>query len=143
GHKNQIASTDNAVSWIELDPARARQIDLHPCMGRTAPDIALPAPGLYEHIAPDETRGTAEPPQRFDHKKRIVAAASRARLQCIERMLGALLVPPPIGEALTDAMGHAAQDIEGRRWPLGVEELPRPGRQLTIGIAILRRDELC
>jgi len=75
-------------------------------------------------------------------KQRIVAAGARSRLQRIERMLGALLVPLAIGEGLADAVGHAAQDIEGRRRPVGVEKPARPERQLTVRIAILRRDEL-
>ena len=39
-------------------------------------------------------------------------------------------------------MGHAGKNVEARRRPAGIEELPRPRRQLAIGIAILRRDEL-
>ena len=39
-------------------------------------------------------------------------------------------------------MRHAAQDVEGRRRPVGVEKFSRPGRQFAIGIAILRRHEL-
>ena len=93
-------------------------------------------------IAGDETRGDAEPAQRLDHEQRIVAAGAGAGLQRIERMLGALLVPLAVGEGLADAMRHAAQDVEGRRRPLGVEKFSRPGRQLAIGIAILRRHEL-
>ena len=53
-----------------------------------------------------------------------------------------MLVPLAIGEGRADAMGHPAQDVEGRRRSLGVEVVARPGRQLAIGIAILRRHEL-
>jgi len=49
---------------------------------------------------------------------------------------------PPVGEGVADAVGHVAQDIEGRGRTLGIEKIPRPGRQLAVGIAILRGDEL-
>ena len=89
-----------------------------------------------------KARGDAEPAQRLDHEQRIIAAAAGAGLQRVERMLGALLVALAVRERLADAMRHAAQDVERRRRPLGVEKFSRPRRQLTIGIAILRRDEL-
>ena len=75
-------------------------------------------------IAGDETRGDAEPAQRLDHEQRIVAAGAGAGLQRVERVLRALLVALAIGEGLADAMRHAAQDVEGRRRPLGVEKFP-------------------
>ena len=139
---DQIAGADDAVGRIELDPAGARQIDLHPGMGRAAADIAMRAVAGNEQIAGDEARGDAEPAQRLDHEQRIVAAGAGSGLQRVERMLGAVLVALAIGEGLADAMGHAAEDVEGRRRPFGVEKLPRPRRQFAIRIAILRRDEL-
>ena len=139
---DQVAGADDAVGRIELDPAGARQIDLHPGMGRAAADIAVRAVAGNEEIAGHEARGDAEPPQRLDHEQRIVAAAAGSGLQRIERMLGALLVALAVGEGLADAVRHAAQDVEGRCRPLGVEKFPRPCRQLAVGIAILRRDEL-
>src|SRR6185312_4046751 len=35
-HPDQVAGADDAVGRIELDPARARQIGLHPGVGRAA-----------------------------------------------------------------------------------------------------------
>src|SRR5882757_4518945 len=57
-------------------------------------------------------------------------------------MLGALLMPLAVAEFPADAMGHAAENIEGRGRPFGIEKIPRPRRHLAVGIAILRRDEL-
>src|ERR1700722_12672400 len=57
-------------------------------------------------------------------------------------MLGAVLMALAIGEGFADAMGHAAENIEGRRRALLVEEIQRPRQQFAIGVAILRRDEL-
>ena len=125
-HTDEVAGADDAVGRIELDPARARQIDLHPGMRRAAADIAMRAVAGNEEIAGDETRGDAEPPQRLDHEQRIVAAGAGPGLQRIERMLGALLVALAIGEGFADAMGHAAENVEGRRRPVGVEEIPAP-----------------
>ena len=139
---DEIAGADDAVGGIELDPAGARQIDLHPGMGRAAADIAMGAVAGDEQIARDEARGDAEPPQRLDHEQRVVAAGAGPGLQRVERMLGAVLVPLAVGEGLADAVGHAAENVEGRGRAFGVEKIPRPCRQLAIGIAILRRDEL-
>src|SRR5215212_6754202 len=111
-------------------------------MRRAAADIAMRAVAGNEDITGDETRGDAEPAQRLDHEQRIVAAGAGSGLQRIERMLGALLMTLAIGEGLADAMRHAAQDIEGRGRALSVEKFSGPCRQLAIGIAILRRDEL-
>ena len=36
---DQVAIADDAVGRIEFDPARARQIDLAPCVGCTAADM--------------------------------------------------------------------------------------------------------
>ena len=44
---NEVAVADDAVGRIELDPAGARQIDLHPGMGRAAADISFAlSPGM-------------------------------------------------------------------------------------------------
>src|SRR5450759_3842838 len=39
-HPDEVAGADDAVGGIELDPAGARQVDLHPGVGRAAADIA-------------------------------------------------------------------------------------------------------
>jgi hypothetical protein len=96
-------------------------------MGRAAADIAVCAVAGNEEIAGDEARGDAEPSQRLDHEQRIIAATAGAGLQRIERMLGALLVALAVCEGLADAMRHAAQDVERRCRPLGVEKFSRPG----------------
>src|SRR6516164_4017721 len=93
---DQVAGACDAVGRIELDPAGARQIDLHPGMRRAAADMTLVVAG--EEIAGDEARGDAEPPQRLDHQKRIIAAGARARLQRVERMLRALLMALAVGK---------------------------------------------
>src|SRR5580693_5451716 len=107
---NEVARPDNAVGGIELDPARARQIDLNPGMRRTAAEIT--SVRGHEQITRHETRGDAEPPQRLDHQQRIIAAGARAGLQRIERMLGAVLVALAVGKGVADAMGHLAEYVE-------------------------------
>ena len=139
---DEVAGADDAVGGIELDPAGARQIDLHPGVGRAAADIAMGAVARDEDVSRHETRGDAEPPQRLDHEQRVVAAGAGFGLQRVERMLGAVLMPLAVGEGLADAVGHAAENIEGRGRPFRVEEIPRPRRQFAAGIAVLRRDEL-
>src|SRR5215213_7481235 len=56
---NEIAAADDAVGRIELDPPRARKVDLHPGMGRAPADIAVGAVAMHEQISRDETRGDA------------------------------------------------------------------------------------
>ena len=74
---DEVAGADDAVGRIEFDPARVRQIDLHPGMGRAAAVmIAILRAVAGIEIAGDEARGEAEPPQRLDHQKRIVAAGA-------------------------------------------------------------------
>ena len=51
-------------------------------------------------------------------------------------------MPLAVGELPADAVGHAGENVEGRRRPFAIEKIPRPGRQLAVGIAILRRDVL-
>src|SRR5467141_3056686 len=141
-HTNEIAGTDDAVGGIELDPAGARQIDLNPGVGRTAPDIAMRTIAWNEQIARHEARGDAEPSQRLDHEQRVVTAGSGPGLQRIQRMLGAVLMPLAVGEGLADTVGHAAENIKSRRRSFRIEKIQRPRRHLAMGIAILRRDEL-
>src|SRR5215470_10272822 len=92
---DQVAAADDTVGRIELDPAGARQIDLHPGMRRAAAAMIMTA--RQEQIAGDETRGDAEPPERLDHQKCVIAAGAGPALQRIERMLRALLMPLAIG----------------------------------------------
>src|SRR5260370_38729637 len=92
-HTNEVAGADNAVGRIELDPAGARQIDLHPGVGRAAADIAMRAIAGNGDVSRHEARGDAEPPQRLDHEQRVVAAGAGSRLPRIERLLGARLMP--------------------------------------------------
>src|SRR5260370_14770695 len=65
---DEIAGADDAVGRIELDPARAWQIDLHPGMDRAAADIAMRAVAGDEDITGHETPGDAEPPHRLDQE---------------------------------------------------------------------------
>src|SRR5450432_3860879 len=120
-HPNEIPGADDAVGRIELDPAGARQIDLNPCMGRAAADIAMRPIARNEQIARHEARGDAETPQRLDHERRIVAAGAGPGLQGVERMLGAVLMPLAVGERLADAIGHVAENIESRGRPFLVD----------------------
>src|SRR6202790_1777373 len=99
-HAYEVAGADDAVGGIELDPAGARQIDLDPGVGRTAADMTMGAVGRDGDVSRYEARGDAEPPQRLDHEQRVVAAGTGFGLQRIERVLGALLMPLPIGENL-------------------------------------------
>src|SRR6516164_4872528 len=66
GNADQIARADDAAGRVELDPARTRQIDLHPGMRRAAAAVTMVVAG--EEIARDEARGDAEPAQRLDHQ---------------------------------------------------------------------------
>src|ERR1700712_85610 len=52
---DEIAAADDAVGRIELDPAGARQIGLHPGMGGAAADIAMRAVAVNEQVARYQT----------------------------------------------------------------------------------------
>src|SRR3954452_14157004 len=109
-------------------------------MRRTTTDMALLDILRQEDVAGDESCGDAEMAQRLDHEQRVVAAGPATGLQGVERMLRAQLVTLAVLEPLADAVGHAAEDLEGRRWRVLVEKAARPFRDLAIGIGILRRD---
>ena len=96
----------------------------------------------HEDVAGDKSRGDAELAQRLDHKQRIVPTSSRARLQCVERVLGAELMTLAIFELLADAMRHAAQDLECWCRRVLVEKAARPFPDMALGIGILRRGVL-
>jgi len=64
--------------------------------------------------------------KRLDHEQRVVAAGAGSGLQRIERMLGALLMALAVDEHLADAVGHIAQNIEGRGRPFRIEKIPGP-----------------
>src|SRR5262249_39215958 len=109
---DQVAAADDAVGRIELDPARARQVDLHPGVSRSAPAMSREAIVRRAQVTRDKPRSNAEPPQRLDHQERVVTTGAGARLQRVERMLRALLMTLAIGEVLTDAMSHRREDVE-------------------------------
>src|SRR6202007_2171395 len=100
GDTDQVARADNAVCRVKLDPARARQIDLHPGRRRNAGGVATVVAG--EEIAGDEARGYAEPAQRLDHQERIVSAGAGARLARIPGVRAAVLMALAIAESLAD-----------------------------------------
>ncbi len=57
-------------------------------------------------------------------------------------MLGALLMALAVDEHLADAVGHIAQNIEGRGRPFRIEKIPGPRGKFAVRIAVLRRDDL-
>src|SRR5581483_8791515 len=97
---DEIAAADDAVGRVELDPARARQIDLNPGMGRAGAGIAVRGIRGNEQIAGYKAGGDAEPAQRLDHEQGKVAAGARTCLQGVKRMLRALLMPFAIDEGV-------------------------------------------
>ena len=57
-------------------------------------------------------------------------------------MPGALLMPLAVSENPADAVGHAAENIEGRGRPFRIEKIPGPCGKFAVRIAVLRPDEL-
>ena len=99
-HANQVAIPDDAVGGIEVDPARSRQVRLHPGMRRSAADRGVARSPRHEDVAADEARGEAERSNGLHHEHREVPAAAAAAPQRLARALHALFPPPQVPRTL-------------------------------------------
>ena len=69
-HPDQVAISDDPIGRIELNPARARQVNLAPRVGRAASKPYRPVSVGHVDVSCDEPRCEAERPSSFHHKQR-------------------------------------------------------------------------
>ncbi len=107
-----------AAGRIEIDPASMRQIDLRPRMGcpmslinsRTNRRFLVRLERKGE-IARDKSRGEPESARRLDHQKGEATPPPVAEPQRLDTPLDSLGLPPPVEEALMDALGEADEEF--------------------------------
>src|ERR1700730_1206798 len=108
GDTNQVAIAHYTVGRIEVNPARARQVSLHPCVCCTATSDARIV-ARNEDIPADEASGHTKRSRRFHHKDGEVPAASSTALDCFVRTLYTLFAAPRVLELFPDPECHGAQ----------------------------------
>src|SRR5580704_18015457 len=94
---NQIAVPHYAIGRVEINPASAWQIGLHPSMRRAAACDACIVAGNKD-VSADEASGQAKRSRRFHHKHSKVPAASATALNGFVGALNALLAAPGVLE---------------------------------------------
>src|ERR1700733_5467909 len=112
-HPDQIAIADNAVGWIEIDPAGAWKIDLHPGMRSTAAHYPRVVGAGNENVPADEASGQPQGARCLHHQHCEVPATAAACLQRFGRVLHSLLAAPGVGKFLLDGECHGAQQTHG------------------------------
>src|ERR1700732_3197027 len=89
---DEIPISDNATRRIEVDPARAGHIDLHPGVRVAAGDIVVIIVGQMQ-VSRDEPRGYSARAKRRYHKHGEVATTAAPEIERPDRSLDSLLVP--------------------------------------------------
>src|ERR1700730_1880270 len=105
GDKADLA--DASARGVEIDPAGPWQIDLRPGMGRHASRAAHWLLRMVERngeIPGRKPRGETERARRLDHQHGEIAAAAMADPERLHRLLDSLRCPPPVAEAMIDAL---------------------------------------
>src|ERR1700722_4688779 len=120
---DEIAVADDAVGRIEIAPARARQIDLRPGMGRAA----AAAVAGHENITADETRGQAKRADYIHYQQGEIAATTAPAPQHLVWVLHVFRSAAFVDEAILDGVFHAPQQLHRVGGFSRFEELQSPG----------------
>src|SRR5439155_7811075 len=115
GHRdtNKITIADDAVGWIEINPARSRQVDLQPSMGCPAADSGCRVCIWHKDVAAHEAGREAKRSDAFDHEQGKVATGSATALKRLAWGLHVPLDAARIDELLPDAECHRAKQGDG------------------------------
>src|SRR6516162_998227 len=108
---HEVLIPDHAARRIEVDPARAGNIDLDPGMGVAARDTVVVISKVQ--ISGHEPRGDSKRSQRRDHEHRKVATTAARELQGPDRVLNSLLVPRYVLEGSLDSLRHVDEKVAG------------------------------
>ena len=127
GDTNQIAIADDAVGGIEIDPARARQVSLHPRVRCASADVvplgSLPGTKIYPL-----TKRAAKPRERIASIMRTAKSRQLPRRLCSVSL--GLCTPfssaARVEEVLPDAERHGAKQAHGPGGPGWIQKLASP-----------------
>src|ERR1700719_5217283 len=102
---DEILISHHAARRIEVDPAGAGHVDLHPGVHVAADEIVVIIVGQM-HISRDEPRRKSTGAQRSDHQDREIATAPAAEFKRPYRILNALLMPRDVLETSAYGVGQ-------------------------------------
>jgi hypothetical protein len=131
---------DTAARGIAIDPAGARHIDLRPGMGRPACRAARRLLRIVERdgeISGRKSRGETERARRLDHQHGEIAAAAMADPQRLNRLPDSLGFPPPIAQAMHDALRKPGEKLEGADRTARRQELTSPAANVIRRIGLM------
>ena len=126
------------IGRIEVNPAGARQVSLHPRVSCAAARDARIVAG-NEDIPADEASGQAKGARRFHHKHGEVPATAATALERFVRALHALLTAPRIEELFSDTECHGAKQVHGSGDPGRIQKLACPTTNVIAWIVMDQR----
>jgi predicted N-formylglutamate amidohydrolase len=137
---HEVLISDHAARRIEVDPARAGNVDLNPGMGVAAGDTVVVVIVIGKmQISGYEPRGDPKRAQSRNHEHRKVATASAREFQGPDRILSSFLVPRHMLECAPDRLRHVDEKRAGVGRSVAAEEPGGPA--IEFGGRGQRRDE--
>ena len=140
-HTNEVAVTNDAIGWIEINPTGSRQIDLCPSVRVAAALIAFVVVIGDVQISGDKARSHAKGTHSFDHQHGKVTTAPASEFESLERDLNALLIPAYVVEGPFDAVGEVDQKLAGIGWSILSQKCSNPLLNMAIWVDRLSFDE--
>src|SRR6476660_7371290 len=122
---HEVLIPDHAARWIEVDPAGAWNVDLHPSMCVAAGDIVVVVIAKMQ-ISGNEPRGDSKRAQRRNHEHGKVATTTAPQLQGLSWTLCSLLVSRHMLEGPPDGLRHVDKKLASVGRPVVPEEPGSP-----------------
>jgi hypothetical protein len=113
---NEVNRAGAAARRIEIEPSRARQINLCPGMGRPASRTGHRLLRIVERdgeIPRREPRGESERTRRLNHQHGEIATTAVSKAERLHRLLDSLRFTPSIEETAVDALREPGERLEG------------------------------
>src|SRR5580700_3181201 len=110
-HADEFFIADAASRRIEVDPARAGDVDLDPGVGVAAGGTIVVVIIGQMQISGHETSGNAAGAQRRYHEHGEVTTTAAAEIERADRRLDTLLVPRDVLEGPLDDPRHVAEQL--------------------------------
>ncbi len=139
GDADQVAIADDTVGRIEIDPASAGQVYLHPRVRCASAQNPTGFHARNEDVPAHETSRQAQGAHRFDHKNSKVPAATPTAFKCFTGTLYPLLRAAFVDEFLLDSERYGAEQTHRSGSPGGIQELIHPAPHVIAGIVMGQR----
>src|SRR5271166_5918790 len=115
-----LGANEFVVRGIEASPARARNVDLRPGVGRTVLALA------HLDVASDKSRRKTPMPGSLHHEHGIVAARSTAQCERLAGELNTRVIAGVVSESFVDARIQLVQEVGGVDELAGAIEVQEP-----------------